>query len=580
MTTDIEEYLSYIHQKRNIFLNSPGGCGKSYILKSVYNHIKHNLPHIKVALTSSTGISAVNIGGVTLHHYTGIGLGKATVQSLVTRIRKDKRFVNNWRSVDYIFLDEISMLGGSLLDKLEEIARIIRGNKQLFGGIKFIVSGDNLQLPPINDYWFFQSEVWQKLDFTTIRNFTPYRYPDIKWFNMLMRIRVGNPKKSDIKKLRQRIIDSEDEIPHTTKLYSKNKDVQFINALKLSELDTQIHSFQCFDFVKTKDKLSGGICPVDPKDKSYEGYTKIMDDAVPQLLDLKIGAECLVTFNVDVENGIANGTRCTIIEFIIPNYPLNNNNREKYLEDIGVRVKLNNGEITIIPYEPFSIEDDEVIYTRIQMPLKIAYAITIHKCISKDSQIYTSTGLKRLRDIQIGDNVDTGTGIYRKVINKFYSGMKKIVRIITDNEYALECSEDHLILDNTNKFKSANKFIVGETVPICINFGNNELHTIKEIIFKEEYIDMYDLEIEEIHQFVADGFIVHNCQGLTLPSLCTSIGSDIFCSGQAYVALSRCKRLEDLYLLDFDPKKIIVDSDALEFEYQFDDDDENCSDES
>jgi ATP-dependent DNA helicase PIF1 len=432
---DLEQYINYISQNKNIFLNSPGGCGKSYILKYVYNYMKTNSPHIKIALTSSTGISAVNIGGVTLHHYTGIGLGKANVQTIVNYIKKDKRIVNRWRNVDYIFLDEISMLGGSLIDKLNQIGQVIRGNSQPFGGIKFFISGDNLQLPPIDDYWFFQTDIWEQMEFIIIRNFTPYRYPDIKWFNMLMRIRVGKPKKRDIKKLKSRIIESDDQVSNVTKLFPKNKDVFYENAMKLSQLTSSIQSFQCFDVVYIKDVLGKAMIPIDLNNNpKYQAYTKMMDDAVPQVLDLKIGAECILTYNIDVANGLANGVKCTIIEIIQPNNDLKKTNLLLFAESGGVNVKVND-QIHFVSCVKFSLEDDEIIYNRLQVPLKVAYAFSVHKV-----------------------------------------------------------------------------------------------------------------------------------QGLSLSSVCTSIGSDIFCSGQAYVALSRCKRLEDLYLYDFDPKKILVDSDAMKFE--------------
>lgn len=428
--SDIQEYINLILQKKNVFLNSPGGCGKSYILKVVHSYMRDNYPHIKIGLTSSTGVSAVNISGVTLHHYTGIGLGKYDVDTHISYILKNKKIYKKWRNTDYIFIDEISMLGGSILDKLNEIGKKLRNNNDPFGGIKLFVSGDNMQLSPINDYWFFQSSVWNDMEFIIIRNFTPYRYPDLEWFKMLMRIRVGKLKKSDIKKLKSRIIHEKEE--HTTLLYPKNKDVLLENTLQLNKLPSSIVVFDCIDFVTTKDEHKSTNHVVST-DKKYLCYTKIMNDSVPQQLELKVGAECIITFNVDVSLGLANGTRCIIDRIVLPNHKFGKNN-DDIIESGGVYVVINS-EKHFIKYTQFTLEDDEIIYSRYQIPLKIAYALTVHKC-----------------------------------------------------------------------------------------------------------------------------------QGLSLPSVCTSIGSDIFCAGQAYVALSRCKQLDQLYLLEFDPSKIIIDQDALEFE--------------
>ena len=219
---------------------------------------------------------------------------------------------------------------------------------------------------------------------------------------------------------------------HTTLLYAKNKDVIFENSLQLNKLSSQIVTFECLDFITTKDeyKITNRI---KSDDKKYCSYTKIMNDSVPELLELKVGAECIITFNVDVELGLANGTRCIIDRIILPNFKFCEN-KDQLIESGGVYVIVNS-EKHFIKYTQFTLEDDDIIYSRYQIPLKIAYALTVHKC-----------------------------------------------------------------------------------------------------------------------------------QGLSLPSVCTSIGSDIFCAGQAYVALSRCKQLSELYLLEFNPDKILIDSDAMEFE--------------
>jgi len=583
---DIQEYIDLVLQKKNILLNSPGGCGKSYILKKLYHYLLHNHPEIIVALTSSTGVSAVNIGAVTLHHYTGIRTGRADVETLVKMIYKDKRVLSRWKTLNYLFIDEVGMIGGSLLDKLDQVGRIIKCNNDIpFGGINLVMSGDNMQLTPINDYWFFQSDLWQQMDITIIRHFTPFRYPDMEWFKMLMRIRVGKIRKSDIKKLKSRMISNllpsssqndnengeKNNIPSDViKLYSKNKDVIFENQLQLSKLQTETQSYESFDMILEIDRIrkKDFVIVNEYNKKKYEFYANTINESVPQILDLKVGAECILTFNVDVSQGLANGTRCKILRFVKPSFT--DISKIKDAETFmmtggGVHVQVGSRE-HYIGVTSFSIEDDYIQYVRYQIPLKIAYAITIHKCLSENSKIYTNKGLKRLKDVEIGDKVNTGmNNVYKPIVNKFYSGQKQIVRIVTNSGYTLECSKDHKIMDKHLEFICASEFNVGDYIPIS---GQNEdfFDSIVNITYTSEYVDMYDLEIQDIHQFVADGFIVHNCQGMSLPSICTSIGSDIFSAGQAYVALSRCKEFNKLYLLDFNPEKIMIDKDALEFE--------------
>jgi ATP-dependent DNA helicase PIF1 len=104
-----------------------------------------------VAVTASTGLAACNIGGVTLHSFSGIGLGRESVPDLVRRIKKNIKAKTRWLRTKVLIVDEISMVDADLFDKLEGIARSIRSNGQPFGGIQLIITGDFFQLPPVPD---------------------------------------------------------------------------------------------------------------------------------------------------------------------------------------------------------------------------------------------------------------------------------------------------------------------------------------------------------------------------------------------------------------------------------------------
>ena len=105
----------------------------------------------RVAVTASTGLAACNIGGVTLHSFGGIGLGKEPVPDLVKKIKRNMKAKNRWMRTKVLIIDEISMVDGDLFDKLEGIARIIRNNGRPFGGIQLVITGDFFQLPPVPD---------------------------------------------------------------------------------------------------------------------------------------------------------------------------------------------------------------------------------------------------------------------------------------------------------------------------------------------------------------------------------------------------------------------------------------------
>ena len=103
----------------------------------------------RIAVTASTGLAACNVGGVTLHSFAGIGLGKEEVPELVRKIKRNQKAKHRWMRTKVLIVDEVSMVDGELFDKLEAIARQLRNNGRPFGGIQLVVTGDFFQLPPV-----------------------------------------------------------------------------------------------------------------------------------------------------------------------------------------------------------------------------------------------------------------------------------------------------------------------------------------------------------------------------------------------------------------------------------------------
>lgn len=130
------------------------GTGKSVLMREIIANLrkKHAREPDRVAVTASTGLAACNVGGVTLHSFGGIGLGKESVPELVRKIKRNPKAKNRWMRTKILVVDEISMVDGDLFDKLEAIARNIRNNGRPFGGIQLVITGDFFQLPPVPDY--------------------------------------------------------------------------------------------------------------------------------------------------------------------------------------------------------------------------------------------------------------------------------------------------------------------------------------------------------------------------------------------------------------------------------------------
>jgi ATP-dependent DNA helicase PIF1 len=137
-----------------------------------------------VAVTSSTGVAACNIGGCTLHSFAGIGIGTGEVQFLVKKIQKNKKATERWLQTKVLIIDEISMLDAALMDKVEQVASLVRQNSRPFGGIQLVFTGDFFQLPPVEKKgdppvkFAFDARCWRRSNLTTIHLTQVYRQRD------------------------------------------------------------------------------------------------------------------------------------------------------------------------------------------------------------------------------------------------------------------------------------------------------------------------------------------------------------------------------------------------------------------
>ena len=138
---------------QSCFFTGSAGTGKSVLMREIISVLrkKHTLQPDRVAVTASTGLAACNIGGVTLHSFAGIGLGKEGAEELIKKVKRNPKAKARWMRTKVLVIDEISMVDGVLFDKLEQIARALRNNGRPFGGMQLVVTGDFFQLPPVPD---------------------------------------------------------------------------------------------------------------------------------------------------------------------------------------------------------------------------------------------------------------------------------------------------------------------------------------------------------------------------------------------------------------------------------------------
>jgi ATP-dependent DNA helicase PIF1 len=342
----------------NVFITSPAGGGKTFFIKTIYKRFKETK---NIAVTSTTGTSAILIDGVTLYSYLGIGLGTSDVSSLFLMIKKRRDILKRWKDLDILIIDEISMLSPALFDKLENLARVIRKSASPFGGIQLILSGDFLQLPVVgdSDSFCFDAVSWN----TCIKNIVylneNFRQGDTAFKKCLNEIRIGNISDETANLLRSRVnVKLENEfgiLP--TKIYSLNRDVEQENDEELDKLVLKNQDLEFFQYDLTYEILLFSAV------KNIEETIKKLCNA-PFSMQLCIGAQVMLLYNMDVENKLVNGSRGVIVGF----------------ENDLPRVKFMNGMVLIIDYKIWTYEENgEIVLQWTQIPLKVAFAISMHK---------------------------------------------------------------------------------------------------------------------------------------------------------------------------------------------------------
>lgn len=182
-----------ILRNENVFFTGSAGTGKSVLLRELITQLRQKYaPKSKndyweasndsVAVTASTGIAACNIGGCTLHSFSGVGLGQEAVPVLISKVRKNGNSVRRWQDTKVLIVDEVSMIDADFLDKLETVARAVRKNESPWGGIQVVLTGDFFQLPPVNKSgnvkFSFEAESWGRTIKTTIQLMQVFRQKD------------------------------------------------------------------------------------------------------------------------------------------------------------------------------------------------------------------------------------------------------------------------------------------------------------------------------------------------------------------------------------------------------------------
>lgn len=334
----------------NVFLTGEPGSGKTYVINKYIAYLE--ACKVKVAVTASTGIAATHIGGITIHSWSGVGARDTLTRYDLDAIASNKKVLDKVKKAHVLIIDEISMLDGKMLDMVNIICKTIRNSADAFGGLQVVFVGDFFQLPPIARMgealrYGFESRAWEEAKPLICYLSEQFRQEDEVLLNLLKSIRKNQIEEEHYTLLQEQTTIAYENI-EPTRLYTHNADVDAVNSAKLKVLPGMTRKFSM----------------------SARGNKQMQQNLAksclsPELLELKENAMVMCTKN-NFEGGYVNGTLGRVISFDMEEgYPV---------------IETHDGRKIVMKPSTWSIaEEGKVIAEIEQVPLRLAWAITVHK---------------------------------------------------------------------------------------------------------------------------------------------------------------------------------------------------------
>lgn len=336
----------------SVFLTGEAGAGKTHVVNRYADYLRGR--GISYAMTASTGIAATHLRGTTIHSWSGVGVHADIDDDGFRNLAKNRVAVRRIREAKVLVIDEISMLDAQVFSLVERMCRYVRGGTSVpFGGLQVVLVGDFFQLPPVSkgdvSRFAFESQVWDALDPIVCYLSEQHRQEDPILLDILSAIRRDELSESHAESVRGRLIGPDEFLDEgLPRLFTHNADVDRMNDIALARLPGKALVFHMSS--RGSEKPLG---------------TLVRGCLSPQRLSLKEGASVMFTKN-NPDEGYVNGTLGTVVGFAATSR----------LPIVRTRTRKS---IVVEPTEWVVEEGEEVIARIRQVPLRLAWAMTIHK---------------------------------------------------------------------------------------------------------------------------------------------------------------------------------------------------------
>lgn len=354
------EALEVLKSGRNVHLTGEPGAGKTFTIELFKQYLQEK--GISYAITASTGIAASHLNGNTIHSWSGLGIRRGLTKEDLDGMQRNHWVTEKIKGVRVLVIDEISMLDAITLNDVSNVLMAIHGNKFPFGGIQVVLVGDFFQLPPVSKgdeekRFAFDSEAWIMADLKVCYLTEQHRQSDTRLMEVLTAMRNGTVTEEHKEIIRSCSKHEKSE----TRLYTHNTDVDRLNATELA-------------------KLSGKEMVYNMKEGGIPALVQTLKRSClsPERLVLKVGAVVMFTRN-NPKAGYVNGSLGKVTKF----------------QGGEPVIQLKNGKIVIPETAEWEFKEKEQTKAFItQLPLRLAWAITIHKSqgMSLDSAVIDLSG--------------------------------------------------------------------------------------------------------------------------------------------------------------------------------------------